>query len=738
MSTIRQPISEATLTTNLNELAQTLVRELTMACRKVAVYGSNHPTALRAVERPFFALNEIFRFRNHANLNLHEGTLYVLNISPKKNVFTEELVRRMLTLDIEAILINRRVTMTEFSKFIDRFVKRVSQLNHENLLGTYLQKNRIDTIEVNTEKAFKFFEAHKKYRGEIFGDYSVKKIALQQLGNDLEVLADINRRGQEALDEQGIDFHIDVVRYLFAEKIGVIPAQELAEKLLHHIQQINAEDDEGKKESLIEKYKSLHSLVDHHPQRAEINSILERYFTEQKLPPDMTRRLSTPVGVIRVETSEQVDAALQRALHEETTEYDITEFGEAFRRLLMTGQRGKAVNTLSQLIDSLLSPEAASRQKALELFLHSVRSLNLPVDAPVFEQVIERVENDLKQKKDTFEYSEVLRVLLEKCLVSRRFDLMARLTKAMAGRRKVDNNVTVYDSMAVKKALEHLTRREVIDTLIDEMIKADHDTFRHLREIFIATGSEEVAVALSHIISHPVRQVRQKTLKVLTELGKASLQVFSRILMDDAMFERSSDRHELPDNKWYIIRNSIFVLGSLRDPEGVVPLRLRIGDPDVRVRREIVGALEKIGGEDACDLLLLMADDPDKEIRECAVIAVGLIGTPDTVPMLIDLAHRNPSVAVRVVGALGKIGGEQARSYLIRLLSDDDALAELAANQVPKEELRLAVIKALGNIGDKEAIETLKDYRNNLSTTQRIFLRHSPVNKAISEILSRY
>jgi HEAT repeat protein len=738
MSTRLQPIGETTVAADLNELAQALVRELAMACRKVSVYGATHPMAHKAIEKPFFALNEIFRYKNHVNLNLQEGSLYTLNISPKKSVFTEEITRYMLTLDADAILFNRQVTATELLKFMDRFVRKAGLPGNENVLCTFLENSRIDTIEVNSEKAFRLFEAHKKYRGDIYGDYSVKNIALQQMGDDLELLAQINNRGQDALDELGIDFQIDVIRYLLPEKIAAIACDAVTEKLIHCAQQINLETEEGKKDSLFQSYQSLYTLIDYHPQRDEIVTMLARHFPGQRLSVAATGQPVTPVGAIRVESSEQVDLALHEILDARTENYDIGRFGSTFQRLLKTGQRGKAVDVVLQLMSSLASPEAGTRQKALDLILCSIRSLDVQTDALALERVIERMVEDLTHKRETYEYSEVLWRLAEKCLVTGRFDLMARLTNAMAMRRKVDKKVTVYDSMAVKKAFENITRREIVDALVDEMIRADHETSGFIREILISTGSEEVAVALSHIISHPVRQVRQRTLKVLAELGQASLEVFSRILMDDTMFERESGRHELPNSKWYIIRNSIFVLGSLRDPEGIPPLRLRITDNDVRIRREIVSALEKIGGEEVCDLLLLMADDSDREIRENAVIAVGLIGNPETAPMLVDLARRNPSVAVRAISALGKIGGAEAQSYLIKLLEDDSELNQLSAGQISKDELRIAAIKALGNIGDEISIATIRGYKEKLNPAQKIFFKNSSLNKTITEILARY
>jgi len=735
---LQQPINESALLTNLNELAQEFIRELSMACRKVSVYGSSHPMAQKAVEKPFFMLDKIFRFKNNVNLNIYEGLLYVLNINLKKSVFSEEITRYMLILDAEAVLFDRRITMTEFGRFIARFIKRVSLSDHANLLGVYLEKNNIETIEVNSEKAFRLFESHKKYRGDIYRDLSVRNIALQQLGDNLELLAEINSCGQTILGEHNIDFRLDIIKYLLPEKITSFSQQSIVEALVRLARQVNTAKEGEKRESLLHSYKSVYNLVDYHPDREVIITALEKHLSGDELHADIARQLSTPVGAIRVESSEQIDNLLKQAFLSGDEDYDVNEYGNTFQRLLKTGQRGKAVSVIDHLLESLSSSEAGVRQKALNLTLCSLRLLNMDTDASVFESAIDRVIDVLSKKRETYEYSEVIWQLVEKCLLTRRFDLMARLTKAMASRRRIVDSVTVYESMTVKKAFESISRREIIDTLIDEMLRADHESARYIREILIATGSDQVAVALSHIISHPVRQIRQQTLKVLAELGKASLRVFSQILMDDAMFARESDRHELPDSKWYVIRNSIFVLGSLRDPEGISPLRLRIIDSDIRVRREIVSALEKIGGEEACDLLILMADDTDKEIRDCAVIALGLVGTPDVVPLLVDTARSNPSVAVRAVTALGRIGGEEARSYLVSLLEDDRKLSELAGGQVSKVELQLAAVKSLGTIADEQSIATIKRYKDSLSATQKIFFKSSPINKAITEILSRH
>jgi hypothetical protein len=79
-------INESILAADLNELAHSLVRELAMAARKVSIYGSGHPMALKALEKPFLAFEWIFRFKRYINLNLSRGDLYVLNIRGNRSL----------------------------------------------------------------------------------------------------------------------------------------------------------------------------------------------------------------------------------------------------------------------------------------------------------------------------------------------------------------------------------------------------------------------------------------------------------------------------------------------------------------------------------------------------------------------------------------------------------------------------------------------------------------------------
>jgi HEAT repeat protein len=730
-------ISESVLNTDLNELSHSLVRELAMACKKVAIYGSHHPLASRALEKPFLMLERIFRFKRFVNINLQRGYLYILNIRLKDSVFNNEIIQFMQLQDVTAILFESGISMGEFTRFVERLVTRIDLSDPKKLLSVFLRDNNILSVQVNSEQAVRMFEQFKQYRGDVDGDFSIKHLIFERLGDNLTSLGEVNLKGEAALAERAVDYSPDIIRYLLPERIASLSWERIRAELTGLVNRMEKATSAADRTRLVDEYMAIFKLVDFHPDRERIVDNLEHLPENEYARRRASSDMPSPVDTIKIESREQTDNCIHEIFRPGNDKYEVNEFRDAYRRLLKTGQRGKAMDVVKRLMDHLESPQVIYRQKALDLLLTCVGQFQVTTDLAVVTDTIDRIIVRITEHRETYEYSEFVWSLLEKLMLFRRYDLMARLTVGIAIRRKLERGITIYDSMAIKKVFSSLNRSEIIRGLIDEMVRGSHQEAGHIRDILVAAGSEEVALELSRIISHPVRHVRQQALKILSELGKASLKVFSQILVDDAMFERESGRHELPDSKWYVIRNSIFLLAQLGDVEGINPLRLRINDLDVRVRREIVSALEKIGGEDACDLLVVMANDPEKEIRESAMIAVGLIGTPDVVPLVIDVIKRNPAVAIRAIASLGKLGGDEARSFLVQLLEEGDEYAKASDGQVSKEDLRLSVVRALGSIGDDKAISKIKDFKDNLSTTQKIFFKNSPLQREISSILTR-
>ncbi len=732
-----RPVTQALLNTDLNELAHSLVRELAMAFRKVSIYGPSHPLSLKSLEKPFLICGQIFRVRKYITINVQRGNLYVANIALKESVFNTQIMQYFQMLEMKAIVMEASLTTDEFLFFVSTMVKRETLYDAGFSMSTLLKEHRITSIEVNSELAYELFENRRQYRGDVDGDFSARRMALDQMGNSIEQATRLSGVAADTLLQQKIDFHPEIVAYLLPDRVATTPWQEIRRTLTDLVREIN--ESAGGNAAAVDLYMAIFRLIELHPDRKKITADL----TAPAALGNSALNLhdpSTSTGKIRIESSRKLGQLLDKLFESGSSEgvgQIPAEFSEAYARLLKTGQIPQAQDVIKGLLERMSSPDAFARQRALDLLGVIVGELNMLTNAGVLEYTVTSINAAVADKRESFEYSELIWYVARKCLAAKRYDFLASMAATLAARRGVENGVTTYDSMAIKKSFENINRPEVVSSLVDDLLKARAEEVVHLKSIMISIGSEEIALALSQIISHPLRSVRQMSLKILAELGKNSLKVFSDILVDDSWFERERDRHELPDAKWYVVRNSIFVLGSLRDLGGVTSLRLRITDSDIRVRREIVSALEKIGGEEAVDLLVVMAEDRDREVREAALSTIGIIGTPECVPMVIDIAMRNPYDSIRAVAVMGKIGGESAKQFLGDLLEDENALTGLAAGKVSREELRAAIVRALGSIGDAESIAKVEAFQLSLSAAQKFLMRGSAVQKAIADVLAR-
>ena len=733
----KQNISETALQTDLKELTRNLTREMAVACKKVAIYGPHHPQAGRAIQKPFLILGKILAYKRFANYRLQNGQLSLLNIQLTETIFNAHLIQFMQAFDLSALVFEHGLTARDFTMFMERFAS--TQQSGDDIKGmhNFLKANGIDRIQCNSEFGLEFFEHQKRYRGDVHGDFSLRKLCQDQLPSKLDELIEIAKMDEAELAKFYIDFSPEVVRYILPEKIGSLSIDSIRSELAVHSADVrNATDDterQKKTNHLIKMIGLLECHVDH-------THLVQQFDPELKEQFRQFEELGDPrsaTGQIRMELRQKMDQLMSRHFGSREANLPAIEMAEAVLRLTKTGQHQHAEEVMGFLQDRLLDNDPHYRQHSLEVLIDIVNRLNFPGHYRLTKYLAESLAQRILEKQETFEYSELIGQLYRRCLDARHYKLIVTFTQALASRKKSVDGVIVYDSLAIKKGLDNINFDTGIRILVDDLLELAFESSSEIRQILVHIGSEEVAIALSEIISHPRRQIRQQALRILAELGKSALTIFSRLLMDDSLFEREPDRHELPDSQWYIIRNSIFVLGSLKDEAGISPLRLRMSDKDIRIRREIVDSLEKIAGEEAVDLLVLMAEDPVSEIADKALRTVGLIGQPESVPLLIELAERMPSVAGIAIWAIGKIGGDYATDYLSDLLKNDDHITRLTAGMMSREEVRLVVVKALGLTGDTKAVEAVKGFQDGLSTTQKLFFKSSPVQKAINDILDK-
>jgi len=728
--------TEKDLNTNLSELACESVRELDLACRKVSIYTENHPLAQKAIKRLSCCFEKIYKFKKYVDIYFKSGRLYVFNIQVKQSVFCEHIGDFMQVLDVGSLLLDVSMKPQDMAIFLSAFSSRKHTVNDVNPLITALKERDVDSVKVDSELGRRLFEDNPRFGLDTPGGYTLRNVIHDSLGDDLSrlagIAADIKLPDEEFTSKHSLDYYPNLVNYVIPEIVSSFDFTLL-------IQQVNqiagqsanpANESEGEKTPV--SLDALGKLISYHPGLEQIGSDLSGSFVE-----DEKQSISLETLSFNGESSERIDQFLYATFNEALPGHKLDSFCDMFERLIRTGQKGRARNVINILMSHLAGDSFGQREKSLYLLKEAMRaSRGLGAD-DLIGGMIEKIDEYLSYKKETFEFSDLIWEIAQSSLRFKDVQSLSKVCDLLASRRTIEDNVTIYQSAAVRKALDELNRPEIIDTLVADVVGGHPSWFKYVKKTLITIGSEEAAWALARIISHEDRQVRLHVLKILSEMGPAARNVCTGILRNNDYFELPSDRRELPDESWFIVRNAISVLGSLKDPEACKALALRINHEDYRIRRAIVTSLESIGGEEAADLLILMASDSDHEIREAAIIALGIIRASDVAAELIEFASNSRSEIINIINTLGKIGGRDSFEFLKRLLEDNRFLAQYASGKSSRDDIRIAAIKALGTIGGAESADILKNFQNSLSKTSKILLGGSKLDKAASDAIAK-
>jgi aminopeptidase N len=163
----------------------------------------------------------------------------------------------------------------------------------------------------------------------------------------------------------------------------------------------------------------------------------------------------------------------------------------------------------------------------------------------------------------------------------------------------------------------------------------------------------------------------------------------------------------LADPQPWVREVAVEQLGKFTDDPGLAAKLTEISAKDsaYRVRVAALLALGQRKAEGALGTLdgAAKADSPDDVIRRAALRAMGELGNDQAVPRLLEWLEPGKPVRLRAaaIGSLGKIAkkDESVESRLIALLNDSDF------------DIRFAAIFALGERGDRAAIEPLENLR---------------------------
>jgi HEAT repeat protein len=174
-----------------------------------------------------------------------------------------------------------------------------------------------------------------------------------------------------------------------------------------------------------------------------------------------------------------------------------------------------------------------------------------------------------------------------------------------------------------------------------------------------------------------LQEMKQRKLlcEILAEFGKENIGAFSEALGDE---------------RWYLVRNIAMILGMTKEPAAVKYLESILGHPNMKVRREVVKALEGIKSEDTKNLFLIAVKDEDLTIRIRALKALRRFKDPALFRVLKEnasveeLKKKTFEEKKELLEALAELGGADAFPVLADLfrkkgLLEKDEITEIRA-----------------------------------------------------------
>ena len=184
-------------------------------------------------------------------------------------------------------------------------------------------------------------------------------------------------------------------------------------------------------------------------------------------------------------------------------------------------------------------------------------------------------------------------------------------------------------------------------------------------------------------------KAREAVCAVLAELGKEQLDLIARGLDDD---------------RWYVVRNVVMVLGQIGTPNIINHLKKTIRHPDYRVRKETIEAAARINTGDSVDFMILALSDPDAKIQMSSLdFLIQNNGTRAfrAVEHIVKdkkFKDRPPEQIKKFIDAFGQLGQDKAFSYIKQLAGKHSLFGSSK-----EERLKLIAIGALGEVKINEA-----------------------------------
>ena len=321
---------------------------------------------------------------------------------------------------------------------------------------------------------------------------------------------------------------------------------------------------------------------------------------------------------------------------------------------------------------------------------------------------IELYLTSLSQERDLKKYRKILLNLVklsEKLAAEARTEelltVLIGITKEVLPKKKRPRELQVLSIKAIKRSVTTDVTNATLDAYCDKD-EANKGEYGALIKII---GEDAIEPTLQKLIISNSAFERRNLIQIMVGFGE-----HARGLVESYLY----------DERWYVVRNMVTILGQIGNERSLGPLMRIINHDEVRIQREVIHALTKIGGKQVIVFLLKLLEDAETQLAIIIINALGVLGDTMATAPLVDIArkrdilYRNYELRKEAINNLGRLKSTEAINALGKILLKAEFLGGLR-----NEDLRISAAKALGRIGGEEAVAYLISAAKNRDRTIR-------------------
>jgi HEAT repeat protein len=165
----------------------------------------------------------------------------------------------------------------------------------------------------------------------------------------------------------------------------------------------------------------------------------------------------------------------------------------------------------------------------------------------------------------------------------------------------------------------------------------------------------------------------------------------------------------MQDKRWYFVRNLSAILGDIGLPAAVPELLACLKHSDIRVCKEAIRSLAKIGGREAESAIIAVLHGSNSMLYPQVIASLGGLKSRKALLELMqivcsgDMFLKNLSLKIDALGVIATIGDRQAVPILTKILAGRHILVRSRWKQ-----FKIAIAGCLARLGDIRALPILK------------------------------